>query len=172
MAKSSEIVRRAKPRKPYPDIPLFSQCVGSLAEGNPWKALLLWSPGGKCGSRILPVEDAEAAAQAAVDLYNLQRDDLHAGRTPRLDGDGLTLATLADAYLNRKRHLVVTRELSPRTGIDRRAFDLRRSPRLRNLSSARQPGSRRGVDRGAVPSPRWIWGVKSILTRYLAVKRS
>jgi hypothetical protein len=40
--------------------------------------------------------------QEALELYKAQADDLHAGRTPRVAGDGLTVATLCNQFLTAK----------------------------------------------------------------------
>jgi len=52
---------------------------------------------------------------AALSKYNAEKIDRHAGRTPRPEPDALTLKDLANAFLNAKRELVHTGELSPRT---------------------------------------------------------
>jgi hypothetical protein len=51
----------------------------------------------------------------ALQKYQDQRDDLHAGRTPRVQGDGLTVADMCNRFLTSKRHLLDTREITPRT---------------------------------------------------------
>jgi integrase len=40
--------------------------------------------------------------EEALKLYKAQADDLHAGRTPRMQGDGLTVKDLGDLFLNAK----------------------------------------------------------------------
>jgi integrase len=95
--------KSSKPQKPYPDFPLFPHATKRWAKKirgrfhyfGPW-----------------------SDPQAALEKYNLQRDDLYAGRTPRLTGDGLTIRDLANRFLTAKRHLVDTRELSARTFAD------------------------------------------------------
>src|SRR5207249_3162659 len=47
-----------------------------------------------------------------------QRDDLHAGRTPRVEADGLTVRDLCNRFLTTKRHLLDTHEITPRTWQD------------------------------------------------------
>jgi integrase len=56
--------------------------------------------------------------QKALDLWLAQRDDLLAGRTPRVPGEGLTVRDLLNRFLTVKRRLVDTRELSPRSFSD------------------------------------------------------
>jgi integrase len=53
--------------------------------------------------------------QAALDKYQAQRDDLHAGRTPRVQGEGMTVRDLANRFLTLKRHLLDTGEITART---------------------------------------------------------
>src|SRR5439155_15054499 len=51
--------------------------------------------------------------------YLDQKDDLHAGRVPRCKRQqGLVVQDLTDRFLTSKRHLLDTRELSPRTFAD------------------------------------------------------
>ncbi len=55
--------------------------------------------------------DKEAALQKWLD----EKDDLLAGRTPRPKGDWLVVGDLCERFLNAKRALVESNELSPRT---------------------------------------------------------
>ena len=77
-----------KPEKPHKDFPLFPHATG------------LWAKKIKGRTCYFGKWDDP---QAAVDLYNLQRDDLYAGRTPRRSQDGLTLATLCNRFLTTAR---------------------------------------------------------------------
>jgi integrase len=47
----------------------------------------------------------------ALDLYKAQADDLHAGRTPRVKADGLTVADLCNRFLTAKTRKVEAGEL-------------------------------------------------------------
>ena len=57
-------------------------------------------------------------ADAALKKYLEQRDDLQAGRTPRVQGEGLTVRDLANRFLTQKKSMVDSGELSPRTFAD------------------------------------------------------
>jgi integrase len=95
--------RPERPEKPYREFPLFPHATrrwakkirGKLHYFGPWA-------------------DPDAALQKYLD----QKDDLHAGRTPRVQGDGFTVRDLLNQFLTSKRHLLDTRELSPRTFSD------------------------------------------------------
>ena len=92
-----------KPAKPYRDFPLFPHATKQWAK--------------KIRGRthyFRPWSDPDAALAKYLD----QRDDLQAGRTPRLtpgDARGLTMRDLANRFLTTKQSLVETRELSPIT---------------------------------------------------------
>jgi hypothetical protein len=93
--------RKSKPAKPHEGFPLFPHATkrlvkkirGKLHYSGPW-----------------------AEPEKALELYQEQRDDLHAGHTPRANRDGLTAAMLVDSFLDTKRHLADTRELTAPTG--------------------------------------------------------
>jgi integrase len=103
MSQSTRSASKNKPAKPYPDFPLFPHATrrwakkirGKLHYFGPWT-------------------DPDTALQKYLD----QKDDLHAGRTPRVQGDGLTVRELLNRFLTSKRHLVDTREISHRTFAD------------------------------------------------------
>ena len=103
MSKSTRKQRISKPDKPYPDFPLFAHATrrwakkirGKLHYFGPW-------------------DDPEGALQRYLD----QRDDLHAGRTPRVTGDGLTVRGLANRFLSEKRALAANGELTRRAWED------------------------------------------------------
>lgn len=50
--------------------------------------------------------------EAALEEYKRQADDLHAGRTPRVDAEGLTVAELCDRFVVAKERLRDNRELA------------------------------------------------------------
>jgi integrase len=94
---------KSKPAKPYADFPLFPHATGRWAKKirgkfhyfGPW-----------------------ADADGALKKYQEQRDDLHAGRTPRVQADGFTVRHLLNHFLTSKRHLLDTREITNRTFLD------------------------------------------------------
>jgi integrase len=105
MAKSTKTTTETKPAKPYADFPLFPHDSGRWAKKILGKLHYFgyWR-GPKAGTW----EDA-------LNLYQGQRDDLHAGRTPRNNTDGLTVRDLCNRFLTHKRHLLDNGELSERT---------------------------------------------------------
>jgi integrase len=103
MSNLTEKRAASKPAKPYDDFPLFPHATrrwakkvrGKLHYFGPW-------------------DDPDGAINKWLD----QKDDLLAGREPRSAPDGLIVHELVNRFLDAKRHLVDTRELSPRTWAD------------------------------------------------------
>jgi integrase len=97
---SAEPGKAAKPGKPYPDFPLTPHPAGQWCK--------------KIRGRIHyfgPWSDPDGALKK----YLAEKDDLHAGRTPRPDLVALTVKDVVNAFLNAKRALVDADELSSRT---------------------------------------------------------
>lgn len=100
------MARPKKPAKPYDDFPLFPHATrrwakkirGKLHYFGPWDD---W--------------------KAALKKYQEQKDDLHAGRTPRVQGDGLTVRELLNRFLSVKKMQVEAGELAARTWGDYKA---------------------------------------------------
>lgn len=106
-----------RPDKPkgYKDFPLYAHPAGYWAKKILGKLHYFgrWGQIRKGKMEHLPYE---ASWQAALTLFKSQRDDLMAGRTPRVSNkDGLTLAELCDRFLNAKRLKLEAAELSPRS---------------------------------------------------------
>ncbi len=92
--------KRVKPAKPYPDFPLFPHATrrwakkirGQFHYFGPWED---W--------------------QGALRKYQEQKDDLYAGRTPRVQADGFTVRDLVNRFLTSKKLLQDSGEITPRT---------------------------------------------------------
>ncbi len=89
-----------KPAKPYPEFPLFAHAAGVWAKKIRGKLHYFG-----------PWDDPDGA----LNKYLEQKDDLHAGRTPRPDPAALTVKGLANALLEHKQAMVDAGELSQRT---------------------------------------------------------
>ncbi|MBP87252.1 MAG: hypothetical protein CMJ64_11110 [Planctomycetaceae bacterium] len=78
---------------------------------------------------IIPVDDVDASASEAEELYNAQKIDLHNGRKPKVESlnadDGYTIRNLCNEFLTSKLHKVDSGELSRHTFSDyQRSCDL------------------------------------------------
>lgn len=85
--------RKRASGKPHPDFPLFRHATGRWCKKVKGKFAYF----GK-------VSD-DPDGQVALALWLDQKDDLLAGRTPRVKSEGLTVRELLNAYLTSKRHL-------------------------------------------------------------------
>src|SRR3954464_3472287 len=98
--------KTAKPNKPRPDYPLFAHAAGVWAKKirgkmhyfGPW-----------------------ADPDGALAKYLEQKDALHAGRKPREATEGVTVKDLCNQFLNAKRALVESGELTNRSWQDYKA---------------------------------------------------
>jgi integrase len=91
---------RARPAKPYPEFPLRAHATGYWCK--------------KIRGRLHYFgrwDDPDGA----LAKYNEQKDDLHAGRTPRPAHDALIIGDVVNAFLNEKKARVETGELGQRT---------------------------------------------------------
>src|SRR6516162_1580977 len=93
----------AKPSKPYPEFPLFPHATrrwakkirGKFHYFGPW-----------------------ADPDGALAKYLEQKDALHAGRTPRVKPEGLTVRDLANQFLTNKQDLLDNHEITRRTWLE------------------------------------------------------
>src|SRR5262249_9708342 len=92
--------RAFKPNKPYPDFPLYAHAAGVWAKKIRGKVHYF----GKW-------DDPDGALAS----YLAQKDDLHAGRTPREQTECLTVKEMCNAFLNYKKAMEENGEISPRT---------------------------------------------------------
>ena len=103
MPKSTRRKRPGKPKKPRPDFPLFPHASGRWAKKVRGKHHYFGSVA------------RDPQGQAALEKWLAEKDDLLAGRTPRAQRDGLTVADLCNHFLTHKRLLVDSSELALRT---------------------------------------------------------
>src|SRR6516225_5026750 len=102
-ANSTTASTTSKPAKPYLGFPLTAHPAGYWCKKIKGKLYYFG-----------PWSDPEGS----LAKYLEQRDDLHAGRTPRPDPQELTVKDVANAFLNAKKQAVAAGELSPRTWAD------------------------------------------------------
>lgn len=101
---SAPLKSERKPDKPYPGFPLYSHRNGQ------------WC---KRIRKTIHYFGTWDDPQAAVDLYEFQREALYAGRTPPVPGSSaLTLVTLCNAFTDAKQSLHFSGELTRRTWDD------------------------------------------------------
>jgi integrase len=97
----------AKPSKPYPEFPLTPHPAGYWVKKIRGKLHYF----GKW-------DDPDAALQK----YLAEKDDLHAGRTPRPDPSALSVKDACNSFLNAKQALLDAGELSSRTWVEYKAM--------------------------------------------------
>jgi len=103
--KSIVSTKKNKPSKPYPDFPLFPHATGRWAKKICGKLHYFgyWN------------RSPDGDWRQALDLYQEQKDDLYAGRTPRVRRGGMTIRELCNRFLTTKRRLLDTGEITERT---------------------------------------------------------
>ena len=99
---SSKVTRNPASGKPHPDFPLFRHATGRWAKKVRGKFCYF----GKVAD--------DPDGQKAIAQWLEQKDDLLAGRTPRVKAEGLTLRELLDRFIVSKRHLLDTSEITPK----------------------------------------------------------
>jgi hypothetical protein len=93
-------VKPLKPPKPYKDFPLYAHASGRWAKKVRGETLFFG-----------PWDDHKAA----LEKWLAEKDALLAGRVPKITGDGLTVESLINQFLNSKESFVKTGELTERT---------------------------------------------------------
>jgi integrase len=91
---------RPKPNKPSPDFPLFPHAAGVWAKKIRGKLHYFG-----------PWEDP----QGALKKYEAEKEALHAGKKPRQESEGATIKDACNAFLNNKKALLDSGELTGRT---------------------------------------------------------
>lgn len=92
-----------KPEKPYPEFPLFPHATKRWAKKIRGKM-----------EYFGPWDDPDGA----IEDYERRKDALHAGRKPRIEGEGLTVKDMVNAFLNAKLESMDAGEIVPRTWQD------------------------------------------------------
>src|SRR5262245_49380211 len=100
---TTDFKRREVVRKPRPDFPLYPHRTGRWAKKVHYKLHYF----GKTA------DDPEG--KAALDLWLEQKDDLLAGRKPRVKGSYLSVKQVVNQFLNDKKQLIASAELNQRT---------------------------------------------------------
>lgn len=109
----------SKPAKPYKDFPLFAHASGRWAKKIKGKLHYFGRWGTKQGDKIVTVDDVNASALEAARVYDLQREALQAGRTPKpVDDAGYTMRDLCNEFLTAKANKLESGELSRHTFSD------------------------------------------------------
>jgi integrase len=113
MSKSTRKNRSRKaadlPKKPYPDFPLTPHASGKWQKKIRGKTHYFGNWARRVGGKLVRVEGD--GWKEALELYRAQADDLHAGRTPRVKSDGLTVAALCNHFLTAKQRKLDAGEL-------------------------------------------------------------
>jgi integrase len=115
---SSDSTRKAHPRKadrpkkPYPEFPLSPHASGAWQKKIRGKIHYFGRWGHVVNGKMVRIEGD--GWKEALEEYKAVADDLHAGRTPRVKNDGLTVAGLCNAFLTAKQRKVASGELSAR----------------------------------------------------------
>jgi integrase len=92
-----------KPQKPRPDFPLFPHATGRWAKKVRGKLCYFGSVA------------KDPKGETALNTWLDQKDDLLAGRPPRVRTDALAVRDLVNHFLTAKRHLLDSRELAQRS---------------------------------------------------------
>ena len=108
MAKSTKSIQSrnpVRPEKPYEGFPLFAHQTGRWAKKVRQKILFFGRWGTNTKGEIVPVDDLEASATAALAEFNRQWPYISQGRTaPPIDvGAGCTIRDLCNAFLTTKQ---------------------------------------------------------------------
>lgn len=128
MAKSTRKPKAGKstidrpPKPPKSECPDFSLCPASNGR---WQKKILgkihyFGRWGRVVNGSLTRIREDGCWQEAWELYKKQAEDLHAGRKPRIEGEGLTVGDLCNRFLTYRKRLMESNEISARTFIDER----------------------------------------------------
>jgi len=102
-----------RPKKPYRDFPLSPHASGMWQKKIRGKIHYFGRWAKRLDGKLVRIEGD--GWEDALALYNAQAADLHAGRTPAMNRDGLTVADLCNAFLTAKLRQQTANELTARS---------------------------------------------------------
>src|SRR5271170_2486433 len=89
-----------RPKKPYPDFPLTPHASGKWMKKIRGKIHYFGTWAKRVDGKLVRIEGD--GWEEALELYKADAEALHAGRTPRVKSDGLTVADLCNRFLTAK----------------------------------------------------------------------
>jgi integrase len=101
-----------RPKKPYSDFPLSPHASGTWQKKIRGKIHYFGRWGRIVNGKMERIEGD--GWEQALAIYKEQADDLHAGQTPRVKGDALTLKELCNRFLTAKKNKIDAGEMSTR----------------------------------------------------------
>lgn len=101
-----------RPKKPYPDFPLTPHASGTWQKKILGKIHYFGKWARRVNGKLVRIEGD--GWQEALEEYKAVADDLHAGRTPRVKGNELTIADLCNRFLTAKHRKYEAGELGAR----------------------------------------------------------
>jgi integrase len=102
----------ARPKKPYPEFPLTPHAGGKWMKKIRGKIHYFGRWANLVNGKLERIEGD--GWKEALEEYKAVADDLHAGRTPRVKSDGLTVAALCNRFLTAKLRKQAAGELGAR----------------------------------------------------------
>jgi integrase len=100
----------AKPKKPYAEFPLTPHASGKWMKKIRGQLHYFGAWARRLEGVLIPVEGD--GWKDALEEYKKVADDLHAGRTPRVTADGLTVKDLCNHFLSAKQQKVTDGEMT------------------------------------------------------------
>ncbi len=104
------------PAKPYPDFPLQPHSSGAWMKRINGRLKYFGRWGKRVNGELKQLPDPEYW-QPALSLFQAQREDLYAGRTPRVrkTGEGLLLKDLCNSFLTAKQRKLAAKAITQQT---------------------------------------------------------
>ena len=105
-----------RPKKPYPEFPLTPHPSGAWQKKIRGKIHYFGRWAKRVNGKLVRIEGD--GWKEALEEYKKVADALHAGRTPRVQSDGLTVADLCNRFLTAKLRQREAGEISPRMFVE------------------------------------------------------